>query len=108
MIICIYFVSLTCIRFFIPVLSTSDRLLTGASSLRDLRTKPPRRSAESLPPAPAPATEAAPPPLLMAEESLEAAPGSSTPGCREDMEGRRPSPPLECEAIPNAALVRTP
>ena len=30
----------TCIRFFMPVLSTRLRLLTGASSLRDFSTKP--------------------------------------------------------------------
>ena len=30
----------TCIKFFMPVLSTRLRLLTGASSLRDFSTKP--------------------------------------------------------------------
>ena len=90
----------TCIRFFMPVLSTRDRLLTGASSLLDLRTKPPRSSALSLAPGPP-----GPEPLLMAELGL----GSSTPGCSEDTEGlRAPSPPLECDAIPKAALVLTP
>ena len=90
----------TCIKFFIPVLSTKDLLRTGASSLLDLRTNPPRSSALSLVP---PAAEA--PPLLMEDDILT---GSSTPGCNEDIEGLRPSPPLECEAIPNAALVLTP
>ena len=90
----------TCIRFFMPVLSTRDRLLTGASSLLDLRTKPPRSSALSLAPGPP-----GPEPLLMAELGL----GSSTPGWSEDTEGlRAPSPPLECDAIPKAALVLTP
>ena len=86
----------TCIKFFIPVLSTRDRLRTGASSLRDFNTKPPRSSAPSFPPP-------AGPPLLSVEDL-----GSSTPGWREDMEGRLASPPLECEAIPKAALVLTP
>ena len=87
---------LTCIKFFIPVLSTRDRLRTGASSLRDFKTNPPRISAESFP---------GPFPLLRAEDLV----GSSTPGWREDMEGRlAPSPPLECDAIPKAALVLTP
>ena len=89
---------ITCIKFFIPVLSTSDLRRTGASSLRDFSTNPPRSSALSLPPTPTP------PPLLMEEEGL----GSSTPGCSDDTEGLRPSPPLECEAMPKAALVLTP
>ena len=41
-------VSLTCIRFFIPVLSTSDLLLTGASSLLDFSTNPPLTSSPDL------------------------------------------------------------
>ena len=116
---------LTLTNVFIPVLSTSDLLLCGTSSLFVLSTNPPRPSsvARRLAEARLPEAEAAPegevivapllsPPATPAGETpMEFPPAVDMTPCwlREVSDPRMFSTlPLNWEAIPNGAEVRTP
>ena len=99
----------TCTKVFIPVLSTRDLRLEGASSLLALSTNPPRISSVFLgPPVVLPTADAPEPPASGIAPDI---PPPSTPlsWLREDIEFPILfSASLFDEANPNGALVRTP
>ena len=94
----------TCTKVFMPVLSTSDLRLEGASSLLALKTKPPRISSVFLgPPVTLPTADAP-------DDPTASGMVASTPlsWFREETELPILFSSLLEEANPNGALVRTP